>query len=113
MCTIKTSGVATATDADGYFELSVPEDTRMLVANFVGFQELSHSVERPGDVQVLVMTPSTELAEVVVTAGGIGTLKNRKSHPEPGEHHRAGTYARRLLQPVRKFRDQPLGRRGL
>ncbi len=75
----KDKRVATATDADGYFELSVPEGTRMLVANFVGFQELSHSVERPGDVQVLVMTPSTELAEVVVTAGGIGTLKNRKA----------------------------------
>ena len=65
------------TDADGYFELSVPEEVRLLKADYVGFTALTHAMERPDDVQVLVMTPNTELEEVVVRAGGIGTVKSR------------------------------------
>ena len=65
------------TDADGYFELSVPEEVRLLKADYVGFKALTHAMERPDDVQVLVMTPNTELEEVVVRAGGLGTVKSR------------------------------------
>ena len=65
------------TDENGYFEISVPEEARMLKAGYVGFAPLDHTMERPDDVQILVMSPNTELKEVVVTAGGIGMLKNR------------------------------------
>ena len=67
------------TDENGYFELSVPEEVRELKADYVGFNTLTYTMERPDDVQILVMSPSTELEEVVVTAGGIGTIKNRSN----------------------------------
>lgn len=67
------------TDENGYFELSVPEGVKQLKADYVGFVTLVYDMERPDDVQILVMAPNTELEEVVVTAGGIGTLKSRQS----------------------------------
>ena len=37
------------TDADGYFELSVPEEVRLLKADYVGFTALTHAILRsPG-----------------------------------------------------------------
>ena len=67
------------TDENGYFELSVPNSVKRLLADYVGFATLTYDMERPDDVQILVMASSTELKEVIVTAGGIGTLKNRQS----------------------------------
>ncbi len=69
---------AVVTDGNGYFELSLPEGTKQLKADYVGFATLTHELERPADVQILVMLPATELEEVVVTAGGIGTFKKRQ-----------------------------------
>lgn len=66
-----------ATNENGYFELSVPEEVKVLKADYVGFSTLTYTMERPDDVQILVMSPSTELKEIVVTAGGIGIFKNR------------------------------------
>lgn len=67
------------TNEDGYFELSVSEEIKQLRAAYVGFNTLIYTMERPGDIQILVMSPSTELEEVVVTAGGTGTIKNRSN----------------------------------
>ena len=67
------------TNEDGYFELSVSEEIKQLRAAYVGFNTLIYTMERPDDIQILVMSPSTELEEVVVTAGGIGTFKNRSN----------------------------------
>ena len=67
------------TNEDGYFELSVSEEIKQLRAAYVGFNTLIYTMERPDDIQILVMSPSTELEEVVVTAGGIGTIKNRSN----------------------------------
>lgn len=69
---------STVTDANGYFELSLPEGTKNLKADYVGFATLTYEIERPGDVQVLVMLPATEIEEVVVTAGGLGAFKKRQ-----------------------------------
>lgn len=65
------------TDDEGYFELPVPAGTKQIKAEYVGFVPLTHDMERPTDIQVLVMQSATELKEVVVTAGGIGSHKNR------------------------------------
>lgn len=70
-------GSAAVTDSDGYFEIAVGGDVRRLTASYVGFEPLQHDMERPADVQVLVMTPNTRLQEVVVTTGGTGNVKNR------------------------------------
>ncbi len=67
------------TDDDGYFELHTPAHVTRLHAHYVGFLSLTHDMERPDDVQILVMTPDTELQEVTVTAGGMGTVRNRLS----------------------------------
>lgn len=67
------------TNEDGYFELSVSEEIKQLRAAYVGFNTLIYTMERPDDIQILVMSPSTVLEEVVVTAGGIGTIKNRSN----------------------------------
>lgn len=67
------------TDENGYFELAVPDEAKLLKADYVGFTTLTYEMERPDDIQILVMSPSTELKEVVVTAGGLGAIKNRKS----------------------------------
>lgn len=67
------------TNEDGYFELSVSEEIKQLRAAYVGFNTLIYTMERPDDIQILVMSPSTELEEVVVTAGGTGTIKNRSN----------------------------------
>ena len=67
------------TNEDGYFELSVSEEIKQLRAAYVGFNALIYTMERPDDIQILVMSPSTELEEVVVTAGGTGTIKNRNN----------------------------------
>lgn len=69
---------ATVSDENGYFELSLLEDTKFLNADYVGFATLTYEMERPGDVQVLVMLPATELEEVVVTTGGLGSFKKRQ-----------------------------------
>lgn len=66
-------------DGDGYFELTVPDDVRQLKAGYVGFATLTHPMERPDDVQVLVLSPATELKEVVVSTGGLGNIRSRSS----------------------------------
>ena len=70
-------GSAAVTDSDGYFEITVGGDVRRLTASHVGFEPLRYDMERPADVQVLVMTPNTRLQEVVVTTDGTGNVKNR------------------------------------
>lgn len=67
------------TDEEGYFELILLERVKLLRADYVGFLTLTHEMDRPDDVQILVMQSNTELKEVVVTVGGIGTVKNRRS----------------------------------
>lgn len=52
------------TGEDGYFELTVPEEVKELRADYVGFLTLTYDMERPDDIQILVMSPSTELKEV-------------------------------------------------
>lgn len=67
----------TVTDAEGYFELPVPVKTKQIKAEYVGYVPLTHDMEQPEDIQVLVLQSATELKEVVVTAGGLGANKHR------------------------------------
>ena len=63
------------TDGNGFFEIIILDSVNQLKANCSGFNELTHKMERPNDIQVLVMTPATQLKEVVVKSGGIGRIK--------------------------------------
>lgn len=67
------------TNADGYFEINQSQKTDSLYVDYVGYRPLRTKVEKPDQVQVLVMLPNTQLNEVVVTQRGLGLLQNRKS----------------------------------
>lgn len=69
----------TVSEQDGYFELAAPNTAASVTAELVGYAPLKHDVDTPADIQVLVMTRSTQLEEVVVTADGLGTGRDRAS----------------------------------
>lgn len=64
---------------DGYFEITLPAEKGKLFIDYVGFQSRVYEVERPNDVQIIVLEPNTQLEEVVVTGRGLGAVKNRRS----------------------------------
>lgn len=75
----KTKKNTAIADENGYFELRLPKGGKFLVIDYVGFESRVYEVERPEDVQVVVMQSSTQLSEIVVTERGIGTMKRRSS----------------------------------
>ena len=75
----KSMSSATIVQEEGYFELKVNEGTSILRVDYVGYDSRLHEVLKPSDVQVIVMKSVTELAEVVVTEKGMGSMKRRKS----------------------------------
>ena len=66
-------------DEDGWFALDAPAPAERLRAEQVGFEPLDYEVERPGDVQVLVLQSATQLQDVLVTGGGLGAMKDFES----------------------------------
>ena len=64
---------------EGYFEIMVKEGTSILRIDYVGFNSKLHEVLQPNDIQVIVMKSVTELAEVVVTEKGMGSMKRKRS----------------------------------
>ena len=64
---------------DGYFELNISEDKKILQVDYVGFDTRLHEIVRPGDIQVIVMKSNNQLEEVVVTEKGMGSMKRRRS----------------------------------
>jgi hypothetical protein len=73
---IKGSHTGTVTDAEGRFELSIPDDTsNTLVAQFIGMKSKEIPVENEGDVMISMEPDDLSLGEVVV----IGTAPTRKA----------------------------------
>lgn len=70
---------AATADEEGFFALEASMPVSVLQTEYVGFQPLRHPVERMGDVQVLVLTPATQLQEVMVSGGGLGAMKDFES----------------------------------
>lgn len=68
-----------ATDADGYFEITIDKSQKSLIAEASGYNPVSYDIDVPEDIQVIVMIPATELEEVTVTAEGLGSHRNRAS----------------------------------
>lgn len=72
--------ISTAADEDGYFEIKLPAtEAGKLWVSFVGFEPRVFEVESPENAQVVVLVSNTELNEVVVTAGGLGAVKDRRN----------------------------------
>lgn len=76
----KSGDHTSVSDEDGYFELDMTEaiDNSFYV-DYVGFKTHKHIIERPNDVQVIILQSSTQLKEVVVTERGMGIMKRRNS----------------------------------
>lgn len=68
------SGVATVTDVDGKYSLSVPADATTLIVSYVGMKTQEVAIKGP-TVDIVMEGDHSELDEVVVI--GYGTMKKR------------------------------------
>ncbi|NND32010.1 MAG: SusC/RagA family TonB-linked outer membrane protein [Saprospiraceae bacterium] len=67
------TSIGTATDIDGSFSLSVPDDTKVLVVSYTGYSTQEVTIEGRTQIDVTLSSDLTTLEEVVVT--GYGTQK--------------------------------------
>lgn len=74
--TVKGSKIATVTDANGSFRLSVPSSARVLVISYVGAQPKEVSIEGKTTFAISIDVTDTKLSEVVV----IGYGRSRRSN---------------------------------
>src|SRR5665213_691893 len=71
---VKGTKVATATDADGQYQLNVSENSTLMFTG-VGFEDQSVNVDGRSTIDVRLTSNSKRLNEVVVTALGISRDK--------------------------------------
>ena len=77
---LKGLSVGTATDAEGHYELYVPDTTNaVLVFSFVGLETVERKVTGPEEGLVVVMEETTEALAEVVKTGYYSTTKRRAS----------------------------------
>lgn len=70
---IKGTGVGTSTDANGNYEINVPNESSVLVFSFVGFTSQEITVGNQSAIDVNLATDAKALTEVVVI--GYGTVR--------------------------------------
>lgn len=70
---IKGTGIGTSTDANGNYEINVPNESSVLVFSFVGFTSQEITVGNQSVVDVNLATDAKALTEVVVI--GYGTVR--------------------------------------
>jgi TonB-linked SusC/RagA family outer membrane protein len=70
---VKGATIGTATDLDGKFKLSVPNNNAVLIFSFLGYQTQEVSVQSRTDIDVTMEDDSQALSEVVVV--GYSTIK--------------------------------------
>lgn len=68
---VKNTTIGTTTNADGYYELSVPDDARALVISFVGMVTQEIQIGESNVVNVTLEPDIMDIEGVVVTALGI------------------------------------------
>lgn len=61
----------TSTNIDGFYQITVPENTERLIFSFVGFEMDTVAIEGRSEIDVFLKATSEMLDEVVVTALGI------------------------------------------
>jgi TonB-linked SusC/RagA family outer membrane protein len=74
--TVKGSTIGTVTDAQGTYQINVPEKNATLVFSSVGFQSKEIVVGAQQVIDVVLVADTKQLSEVVVTAAGIKRDKN-------------------------------------
>jgi len=73
--TAKNTKVATTTDANGAFNINVPQNSNALIISYVGMESQQVSVNNTNSINVTLVTASTSLSDVVV----VGYGKTKKS----------------------------------
>ena len=77
--TARGSDVATQTNSEGVFSLTVPNGIQRLSVSSVGFASQEISIAGKTDISVALNASASELSEVIVTA--LGVERNKKSLP--------------------------------
>lgn len=79
---IKNTSTGTETDFDGNFTLNVPDDAKVLVVSFIGFQTKEVNIENINTVKV-VLKPSSEQLDDIVIVGSRGKPRTDVERPVP------------------------------
>lgn len=74
---VRGSNVATQTDSDGIFSITVPSGTQRLTISSVGFTAQEVAIGDRTNISVSMIASASELSEVIVTA--LGVERNKKS----------------------------------
>ena len=74
---VRGSNVATQTNSDGIFSITVPSGTQRLTVSSVGFTAQEVAIGDRTNVSVALTASASELSEVIVTA--LGVERNKKS----------------------------------
>jgi TonB-linked SusC/RagA family outer membrane protein len=67
---VKGTSIGTVSDYDGNFEISVPEEARVLEVSYIGYSTVEVSILEVSEV-IVTLESSIDLSEIVVTALGI------------------------------------------
>lgn len=73
---VKGTTLGTVTDIDGKFEISVPNESGVLVFSFIGMLTQEITIGAQSEVNVVLLTDALRMNEVVVTALGIKREKS-------------------------------------
>lgn len=68
---VQNSTIGTVTDIDGNYSINVPSENNILTFSFIGFVGQSVEINNRSTVDVVMVTDTRQLSEVVVTAFGI------------------------------------------
>lgn len=68
---IKGTSVGTTTDIDGKYQISVPNESSVLVISFIGMLTQEITVGSQSAINITMLTDATQMEEVIVTALGI------------------------------------------
>lgn len=68
---VKNTSIGTATDVDGVYEITVPDDAATLIFSYTGYSSQEISINNRSVIDVQLRVEAEQLSEVVITALGI------------------------------------------
>lgn len=71
----KNSSTGTVTDADGHYQLSLPDDVTTLVFSYIGYQTQEINIDGRNIIDVVMISAASQIEQVVVI--GYGTINKR------------------------------------
>jgi len=81
---IQNTTVGTVTDIDGNYSINVPSGSNVLTYSFIGFVGQTIQINNRSTIDVVMVTDTRQLSEVVVTAFGLTQEKKKISFSAQG-----------------------------